>query len=122
MKLKRFLLTSKEEADNLYQAWIENSIKGNAADVVFCIPDGGFITCKKSAADTGEIVLIGTRKGIRGTGAGAALMAEAMKWFKIQGANCVSARTQLKNLNAMNFYLKLGFYVKGYDIIFAKTF
>lgn len=113
---------SKEEGDNLYQAWIENSIKGNAADVVFCIPNEGFITCIKSAADTGEIALIGTKKGIRGTGAGAALMAEAMKWFKIQGVNCVSARTQLKNLNAMNFYLKLGFYVKGYDIIFAKTF
>jgi dTDP-4-amino-4,6-dideoxy-D-galactose acyltransferase len=111
---------SKEEADRLYQTWIENSVKGNAADIVFCIPDKGFITCKKLPLYSGEIVLIGVKKDLRGKGIGTILIENAIRWFKTQGTNVVSVRTQLKNLRAMNFYVKLGFYIKEYDIIFAK--
>jgi dTDP-4-amino-4,6-dideoxy-D-galactose acyltransferase len=110
---------SKEEADNLYQTWIENSVKGNVADVVFHIPDIGFITCKKLPLDIGEIVLIGIKKDFRGKGIGTILIEEAIKWFKMQGLDLITVRTQLKNLNAMNFYVRSGFYIKGYDIVFA---
>jgi len=111
---------SKEEADNLYKTWIENSVKGSVADVVFHIPDTGFITCKKLPLGTGEIVLIGIRKDFRGKGMGTTLIEEAIKWFKMQGVGLVTVRTQLRNLSAMNFYVKLNFYIKGYDIVFAK--
>lgn len=111
---------SKEEADNIYQMWIENSVRGYVADIVFHIPNTGFVTCKKSSHSTGEIVLIGVKKDFRGKGIGTILIEEAIKWFRMQGINFVSVRTQLKNLNSMNFYLKLNFYIKGYDIVFAK--
>ena len=111
---------SKDEADRFYQAWIENSVKGKIADVVFCIPEKGFITCKKSSPPTGEIPLVGIKKDFRGKGLGTIFIAEAIKWFKTQGVHSVSVRTQLKNVNAMNFYAKLGFYIKGYDTVFAK--
>ncbi len=111
---------SKEEADNLYQEWIENSVKGKAVDVVLYMQDTGFITCKKTVRNSGETVLIGIKKEFRNRGVGTILMEEAIKWFKKQGVNLVSVRTQIKNMNAMNFYLKSGFYIKGYDIVFAK--
>lgn len=110
----------KEEADKLYQTWIENSVKGKVADVVFCVPNIGFVTCKKSSVNIGEIILIGIKEDFKGKGVGTLLIEEVVKWFKTQGVNLISVRTQLRNLNAMNFYNKLGFYVKEYDILFAK--
>lgn len=110
---------SKEEADRLYEAWVENSVRGEAADVVFCLPEKGFVTCRE-AGDRGEIVLIGIRKGFRGKGIGTALVEKAMEWFRVQGLVAVSVRTQMKNTEAMNFYLKLGFEIEGYDIVFGK--
>jgi ribosomal protein S18 acetylase RimI-like enzyme len=111
---------SKKEADRLYQAWIENSVKGEAADIVFHVPRSGFITCRKSGKYSGEIILIGVRKGLRGKGFGKALVGEAMKWFINQNIKYVSVRTQLKNRHALNFYIHLGFKIKEYDIFFGK--
>ena len=110
---------SKEEADSLYLAWIENSVKGLAADIVFCIPREGFITCRKNNR-SGEIVLIGVKEGSRGKGIGTALVEEAMRWFTTQGLKSVSVRTQLRNLDAMNFYPKFGFAMKSHDMVFGK--
>src|SRR4030042_6111447 len=82
---------SKQDADKLYQAWIENSVKGHAADIVFCISHTGFVACKKSpplpqsnpptspfskggqrgitkggqGRFSGEIILIGIKKNVR---------------------------------------------------------
>jgi dTDP-4-amino-4,6-dideoxy-D-galactose acyltransferase len=111
---------SKEDADNLYQKWIENSVKGQIADIVFLIPDTGFITCKKSTSNIVEIPLIGIIKDSRGKGVGTTLITESINWAETKGINLVSVRTQLRNLNAMNFYVKLGFYIKEYDIVFGK--
>lgn len=112
---------SKKEADRLYQAWIENSVKGEAADIVLHIPRSGFITCRKSGKSSGEIVLIGVKKNSRGKGFGTALMKEAMDWFMQERITTVKVRTQLKNISALNFYLHLGFSIKEYDIIFGKV-
>ena len=111
---------SRKEADNLYQTWIENSVRGQNADIVLCVPNIGFVTCKKSYKNLGEIILIGLKKEYKGKGIGTDLMEEAIRWFKTQNVKLVSVRTQLRNINAINFYLKLGFYIKEYDIIFGK--
>ncbi len=111
---------SKEEADNLYQAWIENSVKGKVADLVLFIPDMGFVTCRKSEGSVGQIVLIGIRRGFRNQGAGAMLVVEAVKFFRKEGIRSVTVRTQLKNISAMNFYLKRGFYIKGSDLVYGR--
>ena len=110
---------SKKEADGLYEAWIENSVKGQAADIVFFIPRVGFITCRRSA-NSGEIVLMGIKKGVRGKGFGTILVGEGMRWFREQEVKLITVRTQLKNLGALNFYIKLGFLPKEYDIILGK--
>jgi dTDP-4-amino-4,6-dideoxy-D-galactose acyltransferase len=111
---------SKEEADSLYQTWISNSVKGEAADIVLYVPEKGFISCKKTTADEGRIVLIGVKEDFRGKSLGRGLMKEAIKWFETQGISRVWVRTQLSNLIAMNFYNKLGFYIKEYDMVYAK--
>jgi len=111
---------SKKEADSLYQAWIENSVKGIAADRVFWLPRKGFVICKKSDGNKGKIVLIGIRKGLRNKGIGTMLLEEAITWFKNEGLTAVTVRTQWRNINAMNFYLKSGFFIKESDIVFAR--
>ena len=42
---------SREDADRLYRAWIENSVRGEAADIVFHIPGTGFISCRKAGEE-----------------------------------------------------------------------
>jgi dTDP-4-amino-4,6-dideoxy-D-galactose acyltransferase len=112
---------SREEADRLYRAWIENSVGGEAADIVFHIPGAGFVSCRKAGKNSGRIVLIGVKKGFRGKGYGTALMAEAMEWFRKERISTVTVRTQLKNTKALNFYLSSGFLVKEYDIMFGRV-
>lgn len=111
---------SKKDADNLYLAWIENSVNGEAADAVLHVPRTGFITCKKSGRNSGQIVLVGVKKGMRGRGVGTNLVREAMVWFKGHNISLVSVRTQLKNVEALNFYIRLGFLVRGYDLMFGR--
>jgi dTDP-4-amino-4,6-dideoxy-D-galactose acyltransferase len=111
---------SRADADRLYRAWIENSVRGEAADIVFHVPGAGFISCRKTGKHSGQIALIGVKKRFRGKGYGRALISEAMAWFRREHINTVSVRTQLKNTEALNFYLHTGFTVKEYDIIFGK--
>jgi dTDP-4-amino-4,6-dideoxy-D-galactose acyltransferase len=111
---------SREEADRLYRAWIENSVRGEAADIVFHITGTGFISCRKAGKHSGQIVLVGVRKRFRGKGYGTALITQAMEWFRRERINAVTVRTQLNNTKAMNFYLRTGFLVKEYDIIFGR--
>jgi dTDP-4-amino-4,6-dideoxy-D-galactose acyltransferase len=111
---------SKEEAKKLYQAWIENSVKGEIADKVFYACGEGFIVCKKQASDEGTITLIGIKKDFRGKGLGTRLIKEAIIWFKAHRINIISIRTQLRNTNAMNFYARMGFSIKGYDMVLGK--
>tara|TARA_Y100000588_G_scaffold149251_1_gene163318 strand:- start:6152 stop:6868 length:717 start_codon:yes stop_codon:yes gene_type:complete len=110
---------SNEEADNLYYIWIENSVLGKAADVVFHMPGKAFVTCKKINGGFGEIILIGVKDGLRGKSLGRTLMDSSVKWFSKNQIQNIKVRTQLKNTGAMNFYRKLGFSIEGYDMIFS---
>lgn len=111
---------SKKEADNLYNAWVENAVRGDAADKVLYIPETGYVACQKSGNRRGKIVLIGVKEGFRRKGFGAVLMEQALKWFQDNGVRLVSVRTNMRSLDAINFYLKQGFYIKKYDYVFAK--
>ena len=109
-----------EEADNLYQKWIENSIRGNTANIVFLIPHVGFIACRRLKDAMGEIVLIGVRTAKQRQNIGRALIFVAMDWFKSEGISIVSVKTQLKNIPALNFYSRLGFWIKEYSMVFGN--
>jgi GNAT superfamily N-acetyltransferase len=113
---------TRTQANSLYRTWIENSVRGEAADIVYIIPETGLVTCKKTGKGKGAIVLIGVTTRARGKRLGTSLLHTAMKWFHMQGIHNVQARTQLNNLNAMNFYPRSGFSMKRYDLIFRKTF
>jgi dTDP-4-amino-4,6-dideoxy-D-galactose acyltransferase len=103
-----------EEADRLYQAWAENSLKGQA-DKVFLVDGKGFITCRISD-NAGDIPLVGVSEGSRAKGVGTALVLGALKWFKAQGVETLTVRTQADNAKAIRFYQKLAFKLKSVDI------
>jgi dTDP-4-amino-4,6-dideoxy-D-galactose acyltransferase len=109
----------KSEADALYEAWVENSIKGIVADIVFFIKDSGFITCRQLDKDNGVISLVGVVPSKRNRGIGSLLIKKALEWFCVQKVSRVSVRTQSYNIPAMNFYRRLGFSIKSSDITMA---
>lgn len=104
------------DADRLHAAWIANSVRGLAAAAVWVVPDVGFVTCKLLADGGGEVGLIGVRPDARGRGAGRALMAVALGWFRSRGVSVVKVKTQVRNLPAMNFYHRLGFDLQSTDL------
>jgi GNAT superfamily N-acetyltransferase len=110
---------SHEEADNLHDVWIENSVLGKAADLALHIPGKGFVTCKKREDKVGEVILIGVKDGFRGENLGRVLMNSSVEWFSKNGIKSIKIKTQLKNVAAMNFYRKLGFSIDGYDMTFS---
>jgi dTDP-4-amino-4,6-dideoxy-D-galactose acyltransferase len=105
-----------DDANRFYAAWLANSVSGQAADAVFIIPDGGFVTAKIARDGAGEIVLIGVVEGAQMKGTGRALMTAAMEWFAAKGVTLVRVKTQVKNLRAMNFYHRLGFDLHSTDM------
>ena len=107
---------TKGDADRLHQAWLANSVRGEAADAVLLIEESGFVTCKIAKDSAGEIVLIGVVGGSRRRGAGRTLMSAALEWFKGRGVATVRVKTQVKNLQAMNFYHRLGFDLHSTDM------
>jgi dTDP-4-amino-4,6-dideoxy-D-galactose acyltransferase len=107
---------SKADADRLHEAWLANSVRGQAADAVWMIDGSGFVTCKLAKDGAGEIILIGVVSGSRRRGAGRALTRAALQWFKSKGAGTVRVKTQVKNLQAMNFYHRLGFDLHSTDM------
>ena len=106
---------TKKEADKVYQAWIENSLREKTAKT-FLIEDCGFITCKILSKNRGDIPHIGVVPKAQGKGIGTSLMHRALKWFKENGVNTATVRTQANNSMAMNFYNKMGFNVKYADV------
>ena len=110
---------SHKEADNLHIIWMENSVLGKAADVVFHIPSKGLVTCKKKEHGVGEIILIGVKDRWRGNNIGKTLMDSSVEWFSNNGIKIIKIKTQLKNVGAINFYRKLGLAIDGYDMTFS---
>jgi len=107
---------SKAAADRLHEAWLANSVRGQAADVVLMIPESGFVTCKIARDGAGEIILIGVVDGARLKGAGRAMMTAALEWLASKGVTTVRVKTQVKNLRAMNFYHRLRFDLHSTDM------
>lgn len=106
---------TKKGADKVYQAWIENSLRGKTAKT-FLIEDCGFIACKRLSKNRGDIHHLGVVPKSQGKGIGNSLMLKAIKWFKENGMKTVTVRTQVNNITAMNFYNKMGFNVKYADV------
>ncbi len=104
-------LISQDKADKFYIKWIENSILGQAADLVLAWDqDGkilGYVTLKK----TGSIPLIGVSKQARGKGIAKELVKASLFKFKQWGVGEVIVETQMANIAALRLYQDCGFKV-----------
>ena len=106
---------SYDEAEKLYQAWIDSSLRDKEVKT-FLMGKKGFITCKKLSKKKGDIPLVGVIAGEQGKGIGTSLIYKALDWFNKTGIKTVTVRTQANNHNALKFYEKLGFRLKYVDI------
>lgn len=111
---------STEEADRLFDAWVQNSVTGQAADAAFTVDNLALVTCKKVDGNRGDIPLVGVHPSQQGKGYGRWLVARALQWFSDNGCRTVTVRTQLRNVDALNFYRSLGFVVGGADMTVSK--
>lgn len=100
------------QADQLYEDWIEKSVRGGAAAVL--IPDEpgvtGYITCVDDG-DGARIGLLGVATPARGRGLGRALIGAALDWFSASRPGSVSVVTQGRNTAARRAYEACGFAV-----------
>ena len=108
------------EAERLYQAWMDNSLKDKEVKT-FLVEKKGFITCKRLSRKKGDIPLVGVITGEQGKGIGSSLISRALDWFGKTGVKGVTVRTQANNIKAMNFYKGIGFRVKYVDVTMGKV-
>jgi ribosomal-protein-alanine N-acetyltransferase len=67
--------------------------------------------------NTGHVLAIGVEPGARRQGIGAALMEEVMRKFQLKGVRLVRLEVRKSNLQAQNFYRKLGF-IERFEVPF----
>ena len=107
---------------DLYTKWIENSISKKFADEVFTIQKGnkiaGFITLKKVDKKSASIGLIAVKREFRKSGVGKKLILAAENWVSEQNLHNLYVSTQKKNVNACQFYHKMGFILEQKEYIF----
>ena len=108
--------------NDLYTKWIENSISKKFADEVFTIQKGnkiaGFITLKKVDKKSASIGLIAVKREFRKSGVGKKLILAAENWVSEQNLHNLYVSTQKKNVNACQFYHKMGFILEQKEYIF----
>lgn len=113
---------NQNEADGMFASWAENSVKGEAADLVLVIDGGdgpiGYVTLRLK--DIGVIVLIGaSRKAPRGSGS--ALMAAAHGAYLERGLKRAEVRTQAYNYPAIGLYLRWGYRIARTDVTWCRA-
>jgi GNAT superfamily N-acetyltransferase len=57
---------------------------------------------------------------MRGKGFGSTLVSAAVEWFRAEGVKRVQTRSQLTNIEAMNFYSRVGFQVIMADMVMSR--
>jgi dTDP-4-amino-4,6-dideoxy-D-galactose acyltransferase len=111
----------RRRADDLYRAWVENSITGGYAEVTLVRGEvgspEGFITCHLDG-ETGRIGLVGVSTEARGRGVGGRLVRDALAWFAARGATEVRVATQARNTGAQRLYQRAGFLVAESTVLF----
>ena len=97
------------KAGKMYEKWIENSLKGQASDVVLVWEDKtnivGFITLQKN----GHIPLLAVSESYRGKGIAKSLVNAALFYMKKWGAKKSEIETQMANIPAIRAYQSCGF-------------
>lgn len=111
-------LISKERANKYYMKWIENSVKGSAADSVLVWEEKGKILGYVTLQKKGQIPLIGVSEKARGRGIGKELIYAALATFKSWGLENVKIETQVANIPALRVYQACGFKIISSHLTF----
>lgn len=134
LNLSRFYVDHnipKEKVAKIYKEWLLNCISGMAADKVFVAVNKnipiGFITCKilnpkYIDLTIGDVPLNAVAKKFRGKGIYKALVAKALKWFKIKKCDYVEIKTQLTTLAPQYIWQKYGGRLVNAEYHFHKWF
>lgn len=123
---------TRSHANEYYKEWVENSVKGEAADSVLVwappkrgsapagIKNGeilGYVTLKKKGEE-GQIPLIGVSKKARGKGIARSLLNGSFAKFKKWGIKTVNIDTQMGNIAALRAYHGVGFKIVDSHLTF----
>ena len=122
----------KEKSDLLYKNWLINSFYGNQADCVLAAyideKPVGFITLKieREKSDFfgnkyGKVPLNAVCKTQRRKGIYKDLVISGCEWFKENGIEFVSVRTQASTIAVQKTWQKLGAELMSYNLVFHKT-
>jgi len=115
-----------EKCAGLYEAWIENSLRGYSNAVFVAENEGriaGYITCNlPRRSENSRIGLVGIASWARQQGIGRALVGHALIWFRQQQSPRVEVVTQGRNIPALRLYQRSGFLVDRVQLWYHKWF
>ncbi len=104
---------NKEKVIELYHKIIENSLNSTFGDGLILdtgnnkMVKGFFVL--KTDRKIGKELLIGVKKSFRGKDVGKILFNKSISYWKDKGVKEISTVVSAKNLNSLNFHLKLGY-------------
>jgi dTDP-4-amino-4,6-dideoxy-D-galactose acyltransferase len=108
----------KHKAGMMYALWIENSLKGEAADAVFIWEENneilGFITLQKN----GHIPLLAVDDKARGKGIAKSLINAVLQQFRDWGVKTSEIETQMANIPALRAYSACGYKINNSQLTF----
>ena len=119
---------AREQANLLYEIWIQRSCEKSFADEVFVatVADQpvGYITCQVASSQrrVGSIGLLGVGSQARGRGAGQRLICTALEWFAQRGVEEIEVVTQGRNYGAQRLYQHHGFRTKRLELWYHKWY
>ena len=114
----------RTKCDLLYEAWIENSFRGFAQDVLVAEIDQkpvGYITIHLRG-DEAHIGLVGVAEGHQGVGLGSILVRHFLSWAARKGAERATVVTQGRNTRAQRLYQRNGFVTASFQLWYHRWF
>lgn len=115
----------RSKCHELYQIWIENSLRDPNCRVYTYKPHGkalGYVASYKNSEETGVISLAGVSAEHQGQGIGSLLVASSLHAMRQDGLKHVEVVTQGSNFKAIQLYEKCGFRVKSIQTWFHKWY
>ena len=114
----------RARCDQLYETWIENSLRGFAQAVLVVERDttpAGYVTLHKHD-DEAQIGLIAVAPGHQGAGLGKLLVEQSLEWARQQGARKMRVVTQGRNVPAQRLYQRCGFLTDSLEEWYHRWF
>jgi len=116
----------RSKAEQLFVTWLDRSVSGEIADVVFVAEVSGravsYITASMDRQQRGNIGLVGVGENARGRGIGLAMVHSTLEWFASRNVSDVSVVTQGRNIMAQRVYQRCGFLTRSCRLWYHRWF